>query len=502
MDYDKRIKELEEQLKEKDKKIKELESISEAYTKLTDIFNEELKEADKTLKAYESLQKVIENEKVEADKIIQAHEIIEELSMKEKIETEKFLKAQETVNQLSFEELLHKENILRKILEINRNLSSILNTDILLHKILKYLSDSVKAQRGIIFLRRGGKIVPTIFFNINQKELKEDYFDFPYKKIYETARLKESKLIVNHQIDGKKSAKKISFMCIPLTYKDKLLGITYLDKISNSYTFSESDFAIGQIFCSLASISLYNSLLYSEIRKQNRALIRLINVKNEFINKMTEYLKSPLNHVIEELKSLHKGGNLPLELRNKILSALILKVEKLSNLVNKVINFVSLENSAEELFRDEIQLEDLINEILFNYNEEIERKNLNISVSVNSEAKKMQGNHTVFKTMFDELISNAVFYNKHNGMITINVDFNGERYKFEIVDTGEGIKAEEKDKIFEQFYRGHFAPSLNQKGAGLGLYMVKSLVQSYSGTINVQSEEGEGTKFTVIIPAY
>ncbi len=499
MDYEKTIKELKKQIKEKDEKIANLEKIADAYNKLTEAFNEELKEADKTLKAYEALQEIVLNEKKDIEKTLQAHESLEELTALEKKEAEKFLKAQEAVNQLSFEELLHKENVLRKILEINKNLSFILNTDILLHKILKYLVESVRAHRGVIFLRKGNKLIPTIFLNFSQEDLKKDYFKFSYEKIYETSRKRESILIVNENIDENK---KLSFMCIPLSYKDKLLGIIYVDMISETDTFSESDFAIGEIFCSQASISLYNSILYSEIRRQNRTLIKLVNVKNEFINKMSEYLKAPIVHILEELKSLLKSGNLPLELRNKILSALIVKVEKLNNFANKVINFVSLETSAEDLFRDKLELKDLIDKILENYKSEIKEKNLNISISISEEAKKISGNYTIFKTILDELISNAIFYNKPNGMITINITFNGEKYKFEVIDTGEGIKKEEKEKIFEQFYRGQFASSLNQKGAGLGLYMVKNLVASYGGNISVNSEEGEGTKFTITIPAY
>ncbi|MGC8764505.1 MAG: GAF domain-containing sensor histidine kinase [Brevinematia bacterium] len=501
MDYVKKVKELEKLLKEKDEKIEHLEKIAEAYNRLTDAFNQELLEADKTVKAYESLQEIILNEKMDADKTIQAYENIEELSMTEKLETEKLLKAQEAVSQLSYEELLHKENVIRRILEINKNLSFILNTDILLHKILKYLIDSVRAERGVIFLRKSNRLIPTIFLNFTQDELKKDYFEFSYNSIYETARTKESNLVINHPLNGE-TEKKISFMSIPLMHKDKLLGIVYVDMISETDTFSESDFAIGEIFCSQASISLYNSILYSEIKRQNRNLIKLINVKNEFINKMTEYMTSPLNHIIDELKSLYKGGNLPLELRNKILSALILRVEKLLHFVNKVVNFVSLETSTDELFKDDIDLKGLINKIIENYKEEIEAKKLNISISISDDAEKIQGNYTLFKTMLDELISNAIFYNKPEGMVTIKVNFNGERYKFEIIDTGEGIKEEEKEKIFEQFYRGQYAPSLNQKGAGLGLYMVKNLVHSYGGNISFQSEYGEGTKFSLIIPAY
>lgn len=498
MTLKKQIEELERELEAKDKKIAELEKIADAFSKLTELFNEELKDADKTLKAYEKLHEIIIQEKLDADKTIKAHEIIEELSAREREEVEKFLRAQEAVNRLSLEELIQKENVLRKILEINKNLGSILNTDILLHKILKYTMESVRAQRGLIFLRAGNKLNPTIFLNITPEELTKPYFSLSNSKIHEVAKTKESILIVNEPVKNGK----ISFMCIPLSHNEKLLGIVYLDIISDKDTFSESDFAIGQIFCSQASISLYNSILYNEIRRKNKELIKLLNLKNDFINKMSEQLQSPINHILEELHSLHRGGNLPLELRNKILSALILKVEKLQNTVNKVINFVSLENSAEELFKDEIDIEELIKKILKNYENEISEKNLSISISVPPEYNKIKGNYTIFKTILDELISNSIFYNKFQGMVTIKFSFNGEKYKFEVIDTGEGIKKEEIDKIFDQFFRGSQAYSLNQKGAGLGLYMVKNLVQSYGGNINVQSQINEGTKFTILIPAY
>jgi signal transduction histidine kinase len=500
MDYKKKIKELEKEIKEKDKRIEELEKISDAFNRITEVFNEELKEADKTLKAYETLQEIILKEKIDNDKTVQAYEIVEELSNREKQEIEKFLKAQEAVNKLSFEELLHKENVLRKILEVNRNLSSILNTDILLHKILRYIIESVRAQRGIIFLKSENKLIPAIYLNFKKEDLNKNYFTYPQSQIYECVKTKESIFVVNHPIVDREE--KISFMCIPLTYREKLLGVVYVDIISSTDTFSESDFSIGEIFCLQASVSLYNSILYSEIRRQNKELIKLINIKNEFINKMSEQLKAPLNHILDELRSLYKGGNLPVELRNKILSALILKVEKITNTVNKVINFVSLESSAEELFKDKIHIEELIDSILENYREEILNKNLNISVNIESECKTINGNKAIFKTILDELISNAIFYNKQGGMVTIKSSHTGEKYKFEVIDTGEGIKKEELSRIFEQFYRGQYAPALNQKGAGLGLYMVKSLVQSYGGTITVNSVEGEGSKFTVLIPAY
>ena len=101
------------------------------------------------------------------------------------------------------------------------------------------------------------------------------------------------------------------------------------------------------------------------------------------------------------------------------------------------------------------------------------------------------------RTILDEVVSNAIFYNKPEGMVTIQGSATSQFLKLEVIDTGHGIRKEDLEKIYEQFYRSIDSASMNQAGAGLGLFMVKNLLKSYGGDISVQSTFGEGSKFTL-----
>ena len=136
-EYEARIQELEDKIRDKDREIDDMKKLAEAYNHLSDLFNQELIEADRTLKAQEIIQNMMREEKIQAEETIHAHEHLEEFNVIEKIEVEKILEAHEQVTNLSIQELIHKDEVLRKILDVNKSLSAILDTDILLHKILK-----------------------------------------------------------------------------------------------------------------------------------------------------------------------------------------------------------------------------------------------------------------------------------------------------------------------------------------------------------------------------
>ena len=102
--------------------------------------------------------------------------------------------------------------------------------------------------------------------------------------------------------------------------------------------------------------------------------------------------------------------------------------------------------------------------------------------------------------LFTNLISNAIKYNREQGLININL-YQAENYLVtEIKDSGIGLKPEEKQKLFTEFFRAKNDKTKNISGTGLGLSIVKRIVDSYSGKIEVESDYGEGTLFKVFLP--
>ncbi|HEX9253456.1 MAG TPA: ATP-binding protein, partial [Ignavibacteriaceae bacterium] len=102
--------------------------------------------------------------------------------------------------------------------------------------------------------------------------------------------------------------------------------------------------------------------------------------------------------------------------------------------------------------------------------------------------------------LFTNLISNAIKYNRDQGIINIRL-YQAENYLItEIKDSGIGLKPEEKQKLFTEFFRAKNDKTKNISGTGLGLSIVKRIVDSYSGKIEVESDYGEGTTFKVFLP--
>ena len=134
---------------------------------------------------------------------------------------------------------------------------------------MKFLIDSVKAQRGVLFLKRNSRLSPKIFLHMSQHELKTPYFEESLSEIDRSAKTQKSSLVVNRKtvIDGKETL--ISSLCVPLVHKDRLLGVVYADIISDTDTFRESDLFAAEIFSSQASISLFNAMLTTRVKVEN-----------------------------------------------------------------------------------------------------------------------------------------------------------------------------------------------------------------------------------------
>ena len=102
--------------------------------------------------------------------------------------------------------------------------------------------------------------------------------------------------------------------------------------------------------------------------------------------------------------------------------------------------------------------------------------------------------------LFTNLISNAVKYNLEGGSVTIRAMENEDLLSVEISDTGIGIPKTDAAKIFDIFHRADNAKSVDEEGSGVGLSIVKQIVEAHGGTIRMQSEEGKGSTFTVDLP--
>ena len=110
------------------------------------------------------------------------------------------------------------------------------------------------------------------------------------------------------------------------------------------------------------------------------------------------------------------------------------------------------------------------------------------------------GNQDIVATILDEVICNAIVYNREGGTLRIVVQQDLQHCRITVSDTGIGIKSEELDKVFERFYRAGTSYDLYSRGAGLGLYIVRSFIEAYGGRISLSSIYGSGTEVFLEFP--
>jgi signal transduction histidine kinase len=551
-----RIAELEKKLAEKDAYIVHLEKLSEAYTNLSDLFNQQLMEADRTIKAQEIIQTMMHDERVEAARTIEAQERLQELAAREKAEaeetihahealltltahekrdaeetirahenlqeltaremreaeetiraqeniqilatqeklqTEGMLEAQKIVANLSEQELRSRDLAIRRILEVNRRISALLEPETLLALILDSLMESIGAARGVLYLEDKEKLVPRILRGITHDDLNSLLFADSGFEIQKAVRDRRVRLERNHNVRVGKTSLTLSIIVVPLVHKDRLLGCLYADIVSDSETFREQDGDVAAIFGSQAAISLSNSTLYGQVRRQNHELLRQVNLKNQFIAGLSDDLSGPVGEIHDVLAAL---PGLSPEDREKKLARALTTAAKVKNTIAKLLNLVAQEASVDELFRDRVNFREIAEAVLATHEEKRREKNIQVKVHLAPEFETYPANRTIIRIVLDELISNAIYYNKPGGKVDISGSVKEPYLVLQVADTGHGIKPENRERIFEQFARTEDSEKLNSAGAGLGLFMALNSVRSYGGDISLESEYGEGSTFT------
>lgn len=447
----------------------------------------------------EEMEQLVKDQKTEIaylNQLLKSYEKLETMSKEELKEADRVAHIQEKLSKYSEKELKLRDIALRNVLEVNKKISAVLNPTELLSLVLDSVLETLKAKRGVFYLNDSKKgVVPSIFKNISKEETMGENFRFSRAQVFESALSRKSVLKIMEPFSFGQSEETISVVVLPLIYEEDLLGLLYMDIVSDIQTFRVQDLDLAEIFASQAAISIKNASLYDKIRNQNLELMKLVTLKDQLMGEVSNKMKEPLDQLIDLINSFQQE-TLSEDNRKKTDRMAMLSV-KVENTVNKVLAIQEMEREVADLFSEEVNFGMLFEQIFQNHADEIEKKGVKIEVSLGREFETYRGNYSIMRMIFDELITNAVFYNKPSGHVWIN-GFKKDDYLYiEIKDSGYGIAMEDLDRIFERFARTKDSATLNERGAGLGLFLAQKFAHYYNGEISAQSEKNVGSTFTV-----
>ncbi|MEP4531776.1 MAG: ATP-binding protein [Cyclobacteriaceae bacterium] len=238
-----------------------------------------------------------------------------------------------------------------------------------------------------------------------------------------------------------------------------------------------------------------------EIRYQAEKLQTLDNAKSRFFANISHELRTPLTLIQGPLESVLNGslGKVNETIKSN-LDLSRASTKKLLNLVEEILDLSKLEAGKLELKTEAVRFHDLVKRIFFTYQSSYLAKSIQFQFDYRlDEAAIFRVDIGKLEKILDNLMSNAVKFTEVNGLIKMEVSGEKDNIKIEISDTGIGIGQDELDQIFNRFYQAG-KDTKYTGGTGIGLSLAKELATLMNGDLQVKSELGEGTTFTLTIP--
>ncbi|WP_145523499.1 cell wall metabolism sensor histidine kinase WalK [Virgibacillus sp. SK37] len=228
-----------------------------------------------------------------------------------------------------------------------------------------------------------------------------------------------------------------------------------------------------------------------------RKLEQMDDMRKEFISNISHDIQSPLSN-IKGYTNLLDSESLGLEEKDQYISIINGEITRLSTLTKQLLLLASLDRNEDIMKRKPFNIGEQMKELVRNYQWQMDEKGIMLGFTLPD--VEITGDPSLLHTVWDNLLTNAIKYNKSNGSIEISLEAKGTSVLVTIEDTGIGLNEKEKERIFDPFYRVDTARTRSVEGTGLGLSIVATIVKLHGGQIHVDSAEDEGTTFVVELP--
>jgi signal transduction histidine kinase len=233
-----------------------------------------------------------------------------------------------------------------------------------------------------------------------------------------------------------------------------------------------------------------------QVRRTFKREIELAEQQRNFLLSITHELKSPLSSVKLSLQTMMKRVLEP-EQKDKLLSNSISDVVRLESLVDNILFAAKIERNAHGFSNEDLNLSELtvlvIEKFLLN------KKNIALKSSI-QDSVYFNTDRMGYTSVLINLVENAIKYSDENSEVTIVLSDDETNIFLEVKDKGYGIPKEEKEKVFDKFYRVGNEDTRKSKGTGLGLYIVKRFVEIYNGTVELTDNIPNGSIFKITFP--
>ncbi len=241
------------------------------------------------------------------------------------------------------------------------------------------------------------------------------------------------------------------------------------------------------------------ALLITKFNSMATSLEQIENSRRSFIANVSHEFKTPMTTIGGFINGI-LDGTIPYEKQDYYLNIVSSEINRLSKMVNVMLNISKIETGNVEMSIGNVDLTQKIVSVFLGFEQLISEKDIEVLGFDELKSTVVRGDSAMLEQAIYNLADNAVKFTDKGGKIIVNTATDNKNVYLAITNTGKGIPEKDLKKVFDRFYKVDQSRSTDVKSTGLGLYLIKSIINLHNGTVTVESEVDKYTRFTVKLP--
>jgi signal transduction histidine kinase len=399
---------------------------------------------------------------------------------------------------LTLEELQEQVEELAFLQRLDRELTWVLNQDHVLNITMDWLMRRTAAQAGLIALRKDDKLQVVRVTGADPQtaeRLQRELWPVGTGIVSQVFKQRNSiylnKLAEKNEFTPIITDKAKSMFSYPLIIKAEVLGVVHLESIHENH-FSPDMIQFVEQVSRRASVALRNAEIYDKAHNAEQ-------LKSDMIRMAAHDLRNPLNTIKTALAIVKSQIYPASDIVQMSLASVDQAVQHMQMLIEELLTLEKLEANV-EMSQKPVNLVPVLHDAITRLQSSIESKEHEVILAAGNRPIIVQGEAGFYRQAMINLISNAVKYTPTKGKITIRLQQHGSKALFDVKDNGYGISKEQQTRLYQRFYRATDDTTSHIEGTGLGLSLVKAIIERARGEVWFESEADVGSTFGFWLP--